>query len=125
MNFDELFDNAPLHSYWFATPYLRLTPNGVFELAPRGDANFNEVYAPSREVVGRATGSGATHLLVGTTRFDMALNNVPGGNNAPNFSPTVRAADRTNNYTFYLDEDDVIVGYMQGLASPEWAASCG
>jgi hypothetical protein len=109
MNFTELHDNAPLQSWWFATPYLNLTWDGRFVLAPRGDANFNEVYAPSREVLGRATGSGATHLIVGTTRFDMALNTA-GGNFSPNFSPTVRPADRTNNYTFFLDEDDVIVG---------------
>ena len=138
-NFKELYDNAAAGSYYFSTPYCYLSPyaddaflfNDGGSLTPITDKTvikpdkpdkdkpakphtnltdriaiineelrpINEVYDAAKTIVGVATASSPTRLTVGGTAYNRSL-----------FSPTIVEGDFTNNYTFYLDEDNVVLG---------------
>ena len=80
-----------------AKPHLNLTGN-IFmkneELRP-----INEVYEPAKSIVGVASASSPTRITVAGTAYNRAL-----------ISPTIIDGDFTNNYTYYLDEDNVVLG---------------
>ena len=94
LGWDTIYDDWAVGSSFIGTPYGTLTLNG-FE--PIG--KINKAYEPARVISGVAGNSTATWMYLGDTLYDTAM-----------ISPTIRKDDRTNNYEFFLNEDDVIIG---------------
>ena len=99
-NFEDLFDNATVGSYYITTPRGAITPAGFVPGMGGGrNALQNEVYEAARTVTGSISTSSATRITVAGTPYNLALNPA-----------TVNIADFSNNYRFYLDENETIIG---------------
>ena len=126
-NFQSLYDNAAVNSYHLSTPYVRLIENpdvafrfvkghllpirppdkpsttdgARYRIDNLNVRDINEIYEADRvsTVTGVASSLSITRLTISGSTYDRAL-----------LSPTVRTGDLTNNYTYYLDENNVVVG---------------
>ena len=94
LGWDTINTDWAVGSNFISTPYGSITPNGITTAG-----NFNKIYEPARVISGIAGNSTDTWIYLGDTRYDIGI-----------VTPTVHRGDSTNNYDFYLNEDDVIIG---------------